>query len=42
VSKKLPGIRLVSVEFEVGGKAPGKIAKRFNSPSRPGLRDTPN
>src|SRR5271156_27833 len=27
VSKKLPGIRLVSVELEVGGKAPAKSAK---------------
>ena len=27
VSKKLPGIRLVPVELEVGGKAPPKGAK---------------
>jgi hypothetical protein len=42
VSKKLPGIRLVSVELEVGGKAPRKARRRFTNSSRPGLRDTPN
>jgi hypothetical protein len=37
VSKKLPGIRLVSVEFEVGGKPPAECAETLQQRVAPGL-----
>jgi hypothetical protein len=37
VSKKLPGIRLVPVELEVGGKAPAKGAQTLQQLFTPGL-----
>src|ERR1700719_2759199 len=45
VSKKLPGIRLVSVQLEVGGEAPAKSAKAllqiFTPPPAPHATHTP-
>jgi hypothetical protein len=37
MSKKLPGIRLVPVELEVGEKAPAKSAKALQQLVTPGL-----
>jgi len=41
VSKKLPGIRLVPVELEVGGQTTTETHEAvFSNSSRPGLRGT--
>ena len=37
MSKKLPGIRLVPVELEVGGEATAEVAKAFQQLVAPGL-----